>query len=499
MRDSEGGDDAKHGKGRGEAPAPKRNTVQRNSIRPGRSRSNIRHSIDSMMASRETDAFDNLRGTKALELLKSDNKPRGRCCTMKQWFIIRRRIKWVLETTNFGLSVDVGNVLLSILACGIYVCQVESPNVLQNTLITVDIVLTCWFIFDYILRMVIADNLLEAMFSREYISDFISILPGLVEFIPESMLGSDSSEALQVLRLLRILKVLRLLRIQRLLLYFGDDEVSKQIFFMTLVLVFCVFFFSGLYHFVENLPGALEARYNQQQDAGFIDVDQNWNDLTDAEKLEAELSYLRYGFGTAAYFVVVTMTTVGYGDYSPSTGLAEAVAVMVIIVAVVVVSYETNALMTTISDQSIWKNRKYTVRPRRVHVVVAGAVNSNGIRNFLAEFFNGDQFFSNQEKTVDVVLMAPCAPAQDVLELIEEPEYSMYLHYIAGSVLSKKDLKRAAVGQAQAIWLLSDKFDREAADEADSLMILRCLQVARYVEESPQTPPVHLQLVHLRY
>lgn len=437
---------------------------------------------------------DNLASSNAVKLLKHEShRSRFANCDGRGWNVLRRRIKWVLETTTFGLAVDLGNVLLSILACAIYVCQVESPNVQSENLANADIGLTVWFIFDYCLRIIIADNMLEAMLSREYISDFVSILPGLIEFIPET----GGSEGLQVLRLLRILKVLRLLRIQRLLLYFGDNEVAKQIFFMTLVLVFCVFFFSGLYHFVENLPGAFQARYIGLQDAGLLDenLDLSWHDLTDDEQKEAELSYLKYGFGTAAYFVVVTMTTVGYGDYSPSTGLAEAVACIMIIVAVVVVSFETNQLMTTISDQSVYKNRKYTVRPRRVHVLLVGAVNSNGVRNFIEEFFNADQLFMEDTgRSIDIVFMAPCSPAQDILDLLEEPQYALNLHYIAGSVLSARDLKRAAAGHAQAIWCFADKFDRETASEADSLMILRAINVHRFVSNFPEQPPLYVQL-----
>ena len=116
-------------------------------------------------------------------------------------------------------------------------------------------------------------------------------------------------------------------------------------------------------------------------------------------------------------------------------------------------------------DQSIWKNRKY-VRPPCALVVALTPMASN----FLAEFFNGDQFFKSEK----LMFLDGSMCTGTGCTRIDGPDIHVLALY-SWTVLSKT--ARAAVGQAQAIWLLSDKFDREAADEADSLMTLRCLQL----------------------
>ena len=99
---------------------------------------------------------------------------------------------------------------------------------------------------------------------------------------------------------------------------------------------------------------------------------------------------------------------------------------------------QTNELLSRINEQSVYNKRKYTVKKGHIHVVVAGAVNSNGLLHFVNEFFNADQLTEEIEDIVDMVILAPSAPSQDVLDLIEHPKFIGQIFYIAGSVLSPR-------------------------------------------------------------
>jgi len=389
--------------------------------------------------------------------------------------VMRRYTKHALDTSVAGLLLDIFNVILSLLACGLYVYEADTDE--TAWLSTCEVVLSAWFSFDYVLRLTIADNFLEAVLSRDMMIDLISIMPVFFSLF--------SQNNVQIFGILRVLKILRLLRVQRLLSYFGDDEVMKQGFFMMLTFTFVIFFGAGVYHYVENRTEALRSRFLSDN------PEEQWEN--DDEQRES----VHFFFGTAAYFVVVTMTTVGFGDITPSTSLSQFVAAVMIMTTIIVVPFQTNELLNRISDQSVWNKKKYTPKAAQRHVVVAGTVNSNGLAYFVDEFFNADQLLQAEELII-MVVMAPCPPGPDVLELLQDPHYSSQLLYISGSVLSPKDLARASAMSAEAIWLLSDKFAENPGEE-DALTIIRSLQLNRYlqanVSDGMTLPAVYTQLI----
>jgi hypothetical protein len=438
-------------------------------------------------------------------------------------------VKKVLETGDVGMALDIINVTMSLLACGLYVVGVDvlvSESAFVGIVTPVEWCVTGWFVVDYLMRMFIADNAFEYFMENKI--DLISILPGIVDFpfmqgLTEGGGGADSIIA--ILGIARVLKVLRLLRLQRLISHFGDDEVMKQAFFMLNIFVFVIFFGAGLYHFTENQMEALRVRYLRGD--GVTDCTENrmgdWHEKCDAVEdtynteemsweawldalglLEGSISAndkdarngvvwakangIWFDFGTSAYFVVVTMTTVGFGDFNPTTGLSRFLTSFLIIFTVVLVPMQTNELLSRINEQSVYNKRKYTVKKGHIHVLVAGAVNSNGLNYFVNEFFNADQLTEEIEAIVDMVVMAPSAPSQDVVDLIEDPNYLGQIFYIAGSVLSAQDLKRVSFSEAKAIWLLSDKFSLTPS-LSDNLTVIRSLALRRFLSDYAKTKP----------
>jgi hypothetical protein len=474
----------------------------------------------------------------------------------------RKYVKKILDTGDVGMALDIINVTMSLLACGLYVIGVDvlydtdtntESVVREEVLRTTEQTVTLWFCFDYLMRMFIADNAFEYFMENKI--DLISILPGIVDFIPPELnIGGDGAgTVIGILGIARVLKVLRLLRLQRLISHFGDDEVMKQAFFMLNIFVFVIFFGAGLYHFTENQNEALRSRFGgegtdcrsvaytgfdmcideeckktetmldrclriEEQYAGsnfeFDHENMDWIDWLlvlfeqDQDKnlsqggsivkgnimndsyavMWAKANGIWFDFGTSAYFVVVTMTTVGFGDFNPSTGLSRFLTSFLIIFTVVLVPMQTNELLTRINEQSVYNKRKYTVKKGHIHVVVAGAVNSNGLNYFVNEFFNADQLTEEIEAIVDMVVMAPSAPSQDVVDLIEDPNYLGQIFYIAGSVLSGQDLKRVSFSEAKAIWLLSDKFSLTPS-LSDNLTVIRSLALRRFLSDTAKSKP----------
>jgi hypothetical protein len=67
-----------------------------------------------------------------------------------------------------------------------------------------------------------------------------------------------------------------------------------------------------------------------------------------------------------------------------------------------------------------------------------------------------------------------------MLFLMRDPKYILNITYLEGSALTDKDLKRAKVELADAVFIMSNKFTINP-DEEDSKCILQNLSVKRYL------------------
>jgi voltage-gated potassium channel len=196
---------------------------------------------------------------------------------------MKARLKKYLATSFAGLGLEVINVFLSLISCGMYVVETY-PGQGSNEL--AEILLSMFFLFDYVLRVYLADNRVQTVLSPVMVIDMLTILPVLFS---GPGLGFDRS-TVGFMGVFRMMKVLRLLRLQRVMAYF-DDVLMSQIFKLVLTIVFIIFFASGVFNYIENTRNAIEKRTSP-------------DDLAEG-LLASELL-----FHECAWFIVVTVTTV---------------------------------------------------------------------------------------------------------------------------------------------------------------------------------------------
>ena len=69
----------------------------------------------------------------------------------------------------------------------------------------------------------------------------------------------------------------------------------------------------------------------------------------------------------------------------------------------------------------------------------------------------------------------------DMQNLLSDPKYAYGLTYLDGNVMSDKDLRRAVAQHAKAVFVLANKFAKNAEEE-DASTILRALSLKRFVQ-----------------
>jgi hypothetical protein len=110
------------------------------------------------------------------------------------------------------------------------------------------------------------------------------------------------------------------------------------------------------------------------------------------------------------------------------------------------------------------------------HVVICGDLGSTSLKGFFDELFHED----HENSELNAVLLLPSPPTIEMLFLMRDPKYILNITYLEGSALIDKDLKRAKVELADAVFIMSNKFTINP-DEEDSKCILQHLSVKRYL------------------
>ncbi|XP_034145686.1 potassium channel subfamily T member 2 isoform X12 [Esox lucius] len=181
------------------------------------------------------------------------------------------------------------------------------------------------------------------------------------------------------------------------------------------------------------------------------------------------------------YFCIVTFSTVGFGDVTPSVWPSKLLVIIMISVALVVLpmQFEQMAYLWMESQKS---GGNYSRRRAESEKHVVLCVRSLKI-DLLMDFLN--EFYAHPELQEHYVIIL-CATEMDpqVRRVLHIPLWSQRVMYLQGSALKDKDLIRAKLDNANGCFILSSRceVDRTAADHQT---ILRAWAVKDFAPKCP--------------
>lgn len=174
--------------------------------------------------------------------------------------------------------------------------------------------------------------------------------------------------------------------------------------------------------------------------------------------------------------MIVTCTTVGYGDISPKSDWGRFAAMTMISFAIITVPSMTNELISKMSQQSIYARAKYIPKTRKSrHVLICGDSSSSSLQEFFEELFHEDHDVTN----LHAVILQPGYPNNEVKKLLKDIKYQQCLTYLDGTAMNEQDLRRACAIQSKAIFILANKFTTNP-DEEDAKTILQQYSIRRF-------------------
>lgn len=167
-------------------------------------------------------------------------------------------------------------------------------------------------------------------------------------------------------------------------------------------------------------------------------------------------------FGEALWYGIVTMTTVGYGDFTPRTGLGRLVGVLLMLAGMSLLSVITATVASILVAQKIKEGRGLEAIKMKNHVLICGW-------NQYAERVL-DGLIASPHGQLVLVNELPEEAAGEIVARYEEAR----VQYVRGDPAAETTLERAGVRDARAAIVLADasRGFAGASDERTTLITL---------------------------
>ena len=300
--------------------------------------------------------------------------------------------------------------------------------------LVVELIVTPPLIIFFFIRLLAADHLLLFWVKLHTIVDVMT-LPDV--FVALS-LGQDwrDTKSLRFIWLTQFTNILRFLP-------FIHSQDTIDVVSLVVRLVALWLAATGIIHVLES-TGDPWKNYSNQQNETFLEY---------------------------AYFTVVTMSTVGYGDYFARTDIGKLFMTFFIITGISFFAFALPTLVEIIIDyyhRTQWSHFDTTRVPR--HVLVCGHITAATVADFLNDFLHTDR---GDSKT-HVLFMHTERPDDDLRKIIRS--YYTRVQYVVGSVLRSDDLTKVKIRDCAAVFILAEKHS-DCPEREDRENLLRLVAI----------------------
>ncbi|XP_043663272.1 calcium-activated potassium channel slowpoke isoform X1 [Vespula pensylvanica] len=312
-------------------------------------------------------------------------------------------------------------------------CQKWSNNFTQQ----IDLAFNIFFMVYFFIRFIAASDKLWFMLEMYSFVDYFTIPPSFVSiYLDRTWIG------------LRFLRALRLMTVPDILQYLNILKTSSSIRLAQLVSIFISVWLTaaGIIHLLENSGDPFEFTNPQQ------------------------LSYW-----TCVYFLIVTMSTVGYGDVYCQTVLGRTFLVFFLLVGLAIFASCIPEIIDLIGTRNKYGGTLKNERGRR-HIVVCGHITYESVSHFLKDFLHEDR----EDVDVEVVFLHRKPPDLELEGLFKR--HFTTVEFFQGTIMNPIDLQRVKVHEADACLVLANKYCQDP-DAEDAANIMRVISIKNYSDD----------------
>ncbi|XP_029465377.1 calcium-activated potassium channel subunit alpha-1 isoform X2 [Rhinatrema bivittatum] len=337
----------------------------------------------------------------------------------------------VLVVTVFALSIGALVIYFIDSSNPIESCQ----HFYKDLTLQIDMAFNIFFLLYFGLRFIAANDKLWFWLEVNSVVDFFTVPPVFVSvYLSRSWLG------------LRFLRALRLIQFSEILQFLNILKTSNSIKLVNLCSIFISTWLTA---------------------AGFIHLVENSGD-----PWENFLNYQSLTYWECVYLLMVTMSTVGYGDVFAKTTLGRLFMVFFILGGLAMFASYVPEIIELIGNRKKYGG-SYSAVSGRKHIVVCGHITLESVSNFLKDFLHKDR----DDVNVEIVFLHNISPNLELEALFKR--HFTQVEFYQGSVLNPHDLARVKIESADACLILANKYCADP-DAEDASNIMRVISIKNY-------------------
>nr|XP_029494067.1 calcium-activated potassium channel subunit alpha-1-like isoform X2 [Oncorhynchus nerka] len=266
--------------------------------------------------------------------------------------------------------------------------------------------------------------------------DFFTIAPSFVTlFSRRAWLG---------LRFIRALHILELPVVLQILNVFNSNSTTLKLSRLVAILTGTLLTSAGFIHLLENSGDP-------------------WLDFSNPQPLH---------YFECVYFLVVTMSTVGYGDVELRTTLGRLFVIIFIFIGLGLFANFVPEVVQIIINRKRFDG-SFTGVSGKTHVVVCGHITLSSASAFMKDFLHEDR----GEVDVKVLFLGNFRPNQELEAFFLR--WFLKVTFYQGSVMQRRDMERVKMHKAGACLIICDRFTSDQHKE-DAANLMRVISIKQY-------------------
>lgn len=433
----------------------------------------------------------------------------------------RHHLNVKLHQTYIGLAWEALIMFFSAVTIINYIAETYAETIdygplFTQTIIAIDIFCNSLFALDFVLNTMTFYPWYGHVQTLDGLVDFITVIPfvlslstyGLHKFptfschlpgnhpmdestgcVAHFAPAVDPAGVITFLRFTRILKNIRLLREARLVKIFRNmlhvDMAKARLISMAVGILGVFTLSTSVIYLIENEIENYLLAYSPQVD-NFRECYSHDNPRDSS----CGLTWIQ-----SLYMLVVTFTTVGYGDFSPKSTPAQLSMIIILLLGVAWLSNQIGRVNAVLAEVPKHKS-KYKYNEQTGHICLLGGFARQTLLSFLEEHFHPDHRTPGSKLDAEnVVIMQPQPAPGWLRHLIVHHDHASQLHFFHGSIYSKEDLRAIQLHKAAHCFIFANVHSKNFVKD-DANAVVHATALKSWTEAVDNPPPLHIQ-VHL--